>query len=130
MLNGGVVSWASRKQNCVALSSTESELIALTEATKEGIWIKRLLDEIDFNKENQIQIFEDNQSVKKMIQNCQSSNRTKHINVRYNFIKDYIDKNILSVNYCETENMIADTLTKPLNRIKYEKFRNLLGISN
>lgn len=129
-LNGGVVSWSSRKQNCVALSSTEAELIALTECTKEAIWLKKLLSEINFVIHDKILIFEDNQSVTKMIISQNHSSRTKHVNVRYHFIKDYIERNIITIEYCETENMIADILTKPLNRVKFEKFRVLLGLSD
>lgn len=95
-LNGGVISWSSRKQKCVALSSTEAELIALTEASKEGIWIRRLLNEIDRIVCDPMTIYEDNQSCLKLIENNNASNRSKHIDTKYFFIKDLIKQNIIS----------------------------------
>lgn len=129
-LNGGVISWSSRKQKCVALSSTEAELIALTEASKEGIWIRRLLNEIDRIVCDPMTIYEDNQSCLKLIENNNASNRSKHIDTKYFFIKDLIKQNIISYKYCSTENMIADILTKPLSKIKFAKLRSLLGMNN
>lgn len=129
-LNGGTISWCSRKQKCVALSSTEAELIALTEAVKESIWLKKLLKEIDFKIQDKIVIFEDNESTRKIIMTDKQSNRTKHISVRYHFIRDLVKKNEISIDYCPSDDMIADTLTKPLSRVKFQKFRDLLGIRN
>lgn len=127
-LFGGVVSWCSKKQKCVALSSTEAELIALTEASKEGIWIQRLLCEIDQMIKGPIIIYEDNQSCIKLSCTENSSNRSKHIATRYFFIRDCIENNLIDCKYCPTENMIADILTKPLNRLKFTKLRNLMGL--
>lgn len=127
-LFGGTISWRSKKQECVALSSTEVELISLTDAVKEAIWIRRMLKEIQQNIKDLVVIYEDNQSCRKMIQKTNPSSRTKHIDVRYYFIKDYIKKKIISCEYCSTENMVADILTKPLNRTKFEKFRLMLGL--
>lgn len=127
-LFGGAISWRSKKQECVALSSTEAEVISLTEAVKEGIWIRRLLKEIKQNIKDLVIIYEDNQSCLKMVQNTNPNKRTKHIDVRYHFIKDYIKKGVISCQYCCSEEMIADVLTKPLNRIKFEKFRSMMGL--
>lgn len=128
MLNGGVVSWCSKKQNCVALSSTEAEVIALAEATKEVIWIKQLLFEIGQEINIPITIYEDNQSCRHMILNGNASNRTKHIDVRCHFVKDHIKEGLINCLYCSSGEMIADILTKPLQRIKFEKFRSLMGV--
>lgn len=88
-LNGGTISWYSRKQNCVALSSTVADLVASTECVKEAIWLRNLLFEINFITHETIEIFEDNESTRKMIMSQNKSSRTKHINVRFNFIKDF-----------------------------------------
>lgn len=127
-LNGGTISWCSKKQVCVALSSTEAELIALTEGTKEAVWIHQLLSEIGQPIDIPIVIFEDNQSCLKLIDNVNASNRTKHIDVRHFFIRDYIEKRIIVCEYCPTDEMTADILTKPLSKIKFEKLRLMLGI--
>lgn len=125
-LNGGTIIWNSKKQNTVALSSAEAEIIALSEATKEALWIKQLLAEIDQPVKTPIIIYEDNQSCKKFVENGKASNRTKHIDVKYLFTKDYINKQIISCEYCPTDDMTADIFTKPLNRTKFEKFRKSL----
>lgn len=118
---GGVISWCCRKQSCVALSSTEAEFIALAEACQEAIWITRLLSDLNVNNNMPFVIFEDNQSCLKMIEHDKFSNRTKHIDTKYHFVKDYVAKNLVVCKYCPTADMIADLLTKPLsgNRIKY-----------
>lgn len=112
----------------MALSSTEAELIAITEATKEAVWIHQLLNEIEQRINTPIIIYEDNQSCMKLIENVNASNRTKHIDVRHFFIRDYIEKKIIGCKYCPTEEMVADIMTKPLNKIKFEKCRLMLGI--
>lgn len=127
-LNGGTISWRSLKQSSTALSSTEAELIALSEAMKELIWIRDLLEEIKQPFKQPIVIFEDNESVRKIVKGTSKSNRTKHINVRYHFIRDYIKNGMVTCEYCPTEEMTADLLTKPLIRIKLEKFRNDMGL--
>lgn len=128
---GGIVSWCSRKQTCVALSTTEAELIALCEAAKECIWLKRLITEIGqiitepiIINITIILIYEDNSSCQKLILNSNNSNRTKHIDIRYYFVKDLISKKILNCVYCPSDDMLADIFTKPLNNIKFRKFRN------
>lgn len=73
-------------------------------------------------------VYEDNQSCLKMVQNTNPNKRTKHIDVRYHFIKDYIKRGVISCQYCCSEEMIADALTKPLNRTKFEKFRLMMGL--
>lgn len=127
-LNGGFISWCSKKQTCVALSSTEAEVIAFTAATKEAVWLRRFLNEIYKEIKNATIIYEDNQSCQKLISNGLCSARTKHIDIRSYFVKDYIERNEIICSYCPSENMIADILTKPLNRVKFEKFRDLLGL--
>lgn len=127
-LYGNLITWSSTKQKITAISSTESELCSLCEATKEVLWIKELLNEINLKPPEPIIIHEDNQSVIKMLKGNRTSTRTKHINTKYHFIYDYIENNTIQLNYCPTEHMPADMLTKPLNRIKLEKFRNELNI--
>lgn len=102
----------------------EAEFIALAEACKEALWIKRLLK--DFNESGvQANILEDNQSCLGMIKNNKFSHRSKHIDTRYHFVKNLLEKNLIQFQYCSTADMVADILTKPLARIKLEKFRLL-----
>lgn len=128
IVNGGTVSWACRKQKCVALSSTEAEFIALSEACQEAHWLVRLLADMQRPLNTPILIYEDNQSCLKMIGDERLSNRTKHIDTRYNFVKDYIEKKIVSCTYCPTERMLADLFTKPLPATKHIELRECCGL--
>ena len=87
-LHGSTISWGFRKQTCVSLSSTEDEHIALAEATQEGIWLRRLIEDFNGKKiEEKIVIYEDNQSCIKLIDNKKFSKRTKHIVTKFHFIR-------------------------------------------
>lgn len=119
-LGNNVIEWESRKQKTVALSSTEAEYMAISEASKQAIFLKNLYSEIFSDDLNTI-IFNDNQSAKKLTENSLSNNRTKHIDIRYHFIKDVIKQGILSIEYMPTDEMPADLLTKPLCKVKHNK---------
>lgn len=127
-LYGNLITWCSTKQKTTAMSSTESELCELSEATMEAIWLMELLKEINLPISLPIIIYEDNQSVIKMLKSNRTSTRTKHINTRYHFVYDYVENNTIQCIYCPTEEMQADIFTKPLNRIKLEKFRSEMGL--
>lgn len=125
---GGAVSWCCRKQSCVALSSTEAEFIALAEACQEAIWIIRLLSDLNEKFTGPFTMYEDNQSCLKMIESEKFSNRTKHIDTKYQFIKDCVLKKIVNCKYCPTKDMVADILTKPLNSSRIGFLRNECGL--
>lgn len=125
LVNGGVVSWASRKQTCVALSSTEAEFIALSEACKEAIWLRQILADLHQPINSVTIIYEENQSCLCLIQEEKLSNRTKHIDVKTHFVKDHIDKGNIVCEYCSTEEMLADMLTKAIPTTKFKKLREL-----
>ena len=127
-LFGGTISWACCKQTCIALSSTEAEYISLAEACQEGMWIKKLLHELMNNESIDIIIHEDNQSYLKMISNFKFSNRMKHIDTKYHFIKNLQSQGLMHFKYCPTEFMIADLLTKPLNALKLKFLLQKCGL--
>lgn len=121
--NGGAIAWACRKQSCVTLSTTEAEYVALAEASQETIWIRRLLDDFEEGQPTATIIYEDNQSCLKLITNKWHSNRTKHIDTKYHFVRNLAVKGIINPQYCPTKNMIAHLLPKPLGHIKLKDFR-------
>lgn len=82
--NGGTISWTCRKQTCVSLSTAEAEFVALSEASQEALWLKRLLTDLGENLPN-VTMNEDNQSCLKMLDSEKFSNRTKHIATRFHF---------------------------------------------
>lgn len=96
---GNTVSWLSRKQPTVSISSTEAEYIALAEAVCEAKWLKNLLTEMGINCAEAINVFEDNQSCIKIAEEPRKNQRMKHLNIKYNFIRDEIAKKELSVKY-------------------------------
>ena len=129
-IGNATVSWGSKKQSCVALSTAEAEYMSLTLAAKEGIWLNRLLAELQLEKEpsKPVVIFEDNQSAICMSKNPQFHGRSKHIAVRYHFLRDETKRGTIQVKYCKTEDMIADILTKALYADKFKKFRDMAGV--
>ena len=110
------------------MSSTEAEIIALSEACKEILWIQRLLIDMKEQKNQPVIIYEDNQSCINSIINAKYSNRTKHVDTKYHFARDLQSKGIIDVRYCPTEHMLADILTKPLGRVKLKNFRYRVGL--
>lgn len=127
-LNGGTISWACRKQTCVSLSSTEAEFVALSEACKEVIWLRRLLHDMRYSQTSPTVIFEDNQSCLRLIKEEKLSNRTKHIDTKVHFVKDHIERKDIICVYCPSEKMVADMMTKPLAASTFEKFRKSVGV--
>ncbi|KAL0319279.1 UNVERIFIED_CONTAM: Retrovirus-related Pol polyprotein from transposon TNT 1-94 [Sesamum angustifolium] len=106
-LCGACISWKSQLQNIVALSTTEAEYIATTEAFKEAIWLKGILTEIGFlNKK--VTIFSDSQSSIQLCKNPVFHDRTKHIDVRYHFIRDIVGKEIINLEKINSDNNPAD----------------------
>lgn len=125
MLHGGTISWSSRKQNLVSISSTESEYYALSETVREIKWLTNLLNDFGINIKDPIEINCDSQSCIKMLENDKFSNRTKHIDVRCHHIKESIRDNQIKLKYCPSEDNIADMLTKPLAGTKLTYLRKL-----
>lgn len=122
-LNNGPISWASRKQGVVALSTTEAEYYSAAECIKELIYLKNVLDEIT-GENTLVVLHEDNQGALKLMESGVFNKRTKHIDVRYKFIIEKIEENLISLKYCPTAEQLADLLTKPLGKVKFEYFRN------
>jgi len=115
---GGPVTWNSTKQRSVALSTTESEYMALSDASKQGQWIRSLLRELQRSQyltdTLATPIFSDNQACIALSKDPVAHSRTKHIDIRYHYIRQLVTFNKATVAYLPTEDMIADILTKPL----------------
>jgi transposase InsO family protein len=125
--NGGAISWKSKKQKIVSLSSMEAEYIALTDATKEGIWLKKMEKELNGNQ-TILTIYEDNQSAIKTANNKIHNDRSKHIDVRFHFIREKIENGELKLVYCPTEYMVADIMTKALGKVAHVRLRMAMGL--
>jgi hypothetical protein len=127
--SGGAVSWQSRLQKCIALSTTEAELIAATEACKELLWMKKFLQELGF-KQQQYVLFCDNQSTIHLAKNSSFHSRSKHIDVRYHWIRDTLNDKLLTLEKIHTDDNGSDMLTKALTREKLETCRSIAGMAN
>ena len=125
---GGVVSWTTRKQTCVALSSTEAEFVALAEGCQELLWMKKLLNDLSEDNQESVVVWEDNQSCIKMVESDRVERRSKHIDTKYAFTKDLHQRGVIDIRYLPTDAMVADAMTKPLDRTKLELHRNSLGV--
>ncbi|CAI7885249.1 unnamed protein product [Closterium sp. NIES-54] len=123
----GPISWQSSKQELIALSSAEAENIALCSATKEGLYLRELLEEAKLAELPNFTLFCDNQSAIRIANKSGFANRTKHIAMRYFFVKDEIEKGRLKLSYCPTSEMAADYLTKKIGKQKFEYCMLLTG---
>ena len=104
------ISWRSKRQSIVALSSTEAEYVALSHATQEAIWLRSLLNDMGFNQLKPTTMFEDNQGAIELARNPSHHSHTKHIDIKFHHVRDSVTAGIISLQYCPTENMIADAL--------------------
>ena len=129
-LAGAPVSWRSKKQTCVALSTAEAEYMSLASSTQEAIWLHELMNQLDEPSTEAMVIYSDSQSAIAMAKNPQFHGRSKHIDIKYHFIRGKIADGTVKLLYCPTENMQADILTKGLSKEKHNKFCRLMNICN
>jgi transposase InsO family protein len=125
---GAPVSWSSRRQDSVSKSTTEAEFYAISEAVSEVQWIENVLHEFEIKVESPVIIYSDNQSTIKLVENSKFSARTKHIDVRLHYVRDCSHNNKVKINYCPTENNVADILTKPLSGVRIRFLRELASL--
>jgi hypothetical protein len=122
---GGPVSWKSFVQRCVALSTCEAEYVALASATREAVWLRRLLRELGVDQSSVV-IHEDNQGAIALASNAVVNQRSKHIDVRYHFVRDCVSAGLITLDYLPTEDMIADLFTKALAKLRFRLLCALL----
>lgn len=128
-MSGSVISFECKKQLTIALSSTEAEYMAICEAAKEAIYLKNLLCELKCRNELPVCLYNDNQSAQKLTKNSVFHKRSKHIDVRYHFVRTAVENNSVQINYLNTNDMPADILTKSLCPQKHYKFIEQFGIA-
>ena len=127
-VGNSLVSWSSKKQATVAKSSTEAEYVALSFATQEAVWLRRLLESINCSETTPTTIFEDNQGAIDLSRNPKHHNRTKHIDISFHFTRERVASKEVNVEYCPTSEMTADIMTKALPRVTFEKLREYMGV--
>lgn len=126
-LGGCLVSWSSKKQTSVALSSCEAELMGLKEVCKQVLFVRNFLQELGF-KTCTATIFVDNAGTIQFAENVGTSRRMKHIDIHYHFVRDLIRDKIIKISHVASQENFADGLTKPLSKVVYRKFVEDLGL--
>lgn len=125
-LGSGPISWSSKLQSTVALSTAESEFIALSAAAQEAKWLKMLLEELGY-PQGPITIYTDSQSAKAIAEKSSTSTRSKHIDIRLFFLRDYIQAGTIKLEWRSSTSMTADIMTKPLGKTLFKQHaRSLL----
>jgi hypothetical protein len=124
----GAVSWLSKLQTVVALSTTEAEYMAATQACKEAIWIQRLMEELG-HMQQKIVVYCDSQSALHIARNPAFHSRTKHIGVQYHFVREVVEEGSVDMQKIHTNDNLADAMTKPINADKFIWCRSSCGLS-
>ena len=127
-LSGGAVSW-SQKQSSVALSTVEAKYMALSSASQECIWLRNVLSDLGQSSTSPTVVYEDNQPAISLAHNPEFHGRPKHMDIRYHFTREQVEKKSMRLEYCPTEEMIADVLTKGLSKHRFEKLRGACGVN-
>lgn len=128
LYGNSIISWNSERQKSVSLSTTESEYIAASNAVRELVWLKVFMNELLPDKLEKVCFFMDNQSAIRLIKNPEFHKRSKHIDVRYHFIREKFEEGYFLLNYIPTQEMIADALTKSLPSQRFKVLRSAMNI--
>ena len=127
-LGSAMIGWCSRKQTSVAFSTTEAEYIVACAASSEAVWLHKMLSGLCDLQLEATCIYCDNQSCIKLSENLVFHDKSKHIEIKYQYIRDMVEKGAVELLYTAMEEQIADVLTKPLSGVKLEYFRDKLGV--
>ncbi|MBW0496028.1 hypothetical protein O181_035743 [Austropuccinia psidii MF-1] len=123
---GGVIAWKTKKQPVVSLLSTEAELRSISELTQDLLWLKKLMEE--FNIRPTTNVWCDNQRAIALCHSPLYHHKTRHINIRLNWIRDNVLRKDIDLQYVSTAQMWADLFTKGLGRPKHQDFSAQLGL--
>lgn len=126
---GGAISWLSQRQSMVATSTTEAEIVAATEASKEIIWLSRLFVEVKHLKNVPI-LQVDNSAAVRLAQNPEFHRRTKHIAIKHFFVREKVIERKLDIKQISTTEQVADIMTKPLQPVRLKALCSMLGIQS
>ena len=128
MLGVGAISWNSKRQPTIALSTTEAEYMAMSACTKEAIWLRQLLADVGLVQEGSTHILCDNQGAIALAKNPTHHSRTKHIDVQHHFIRERVEAEVIELKYVPTQAMVADVLTKALGKPQHHLLIGKMGL--
>lgn len=131
-LGSGAISWSSKRQPVVALSSCEAEYMGQTQAAKEAIWLGKLLNQLNSSEQglHTTIIYCDNQGAIALAKNLQYHAWSKHINIQYHFVREKVTEGKVQLKYVATEKQVTDSLTKPLCKDKFVVFQKALSLED
>jgi hypothetical protein len=128
LVAGGAITWKSKKQTIITMSSTESEYVALSEAGREAFWLRNPYDELGFPQMGPTVTKSDNEGSVILSHNPQFHARTKHIKIRHHWVRDLVNDKVLNMQSCRDPEQTADILTKPLPKPKHQRHRYEVGM--
>ena len=125
-LNGDTLSWSSKKQRTVALSTCEAELYAEASAIQEVFWLRGLMKELGLHMQMGSIVYGDNQSAIAVSKNGIKGERTKHVDIKYHFVTEAVERGDVVLKWISTTEQLADIFTKAMHRPVFEYFRQRL----
>jgi hypothetical protein len=128
LLSSGAVAWSSKKQPVVTLSTTEAEFIAAASCACQSVWMHRILEKLGHEQSKCTVIFCDNSSAIKLSKNPVMHGRSKHIDVRFHFLRDLTKDGVVKLEHCGSKDQLADLMTKPLRLEVFVRLRKLIGV--
>ena len=128
MFGTGVFSWGCKKQNTVAQSTAEAEFIAANAAVNQALWLRKVLVGLNMKQEGCTEVFVDNQAAIAISNNPVFHGKTKHFNIKLFFLREVQKEGSVDLKYCRSDLQLADILTKPLLKSKFEFLREKLGV--
>lgn len=130
MIGSGAVSWSSKKQPVVTLSTTEAEYIAAALCACQCLWLKRIMGKIGMEKDEATIIQCDSSSAIQLARNPVFHGKSKHIQVRFHFLRDLVNDGVVDLRFCNSQEQVADLMTKPIKLEQFEKLRGMIGMVN
>ena len=127
-MGGCLISWSSKMQSIVATSTAEAEYVALSEAVRETSWLRQVLAEIGYEQKESTRVRCDNQIAIGLAENPIQHKRTKHIDIKYHYVREIVANKEVSVEYINTTNMLADIMTKGLNGPTHRRLVGMISM--
>ncbi|KAM1420476.1 hypothetical protein ACFX2I_002841 [Malus domestica] len=129
-VGGNLVTWRSKKQNVVSRSSAEAEYRGMAHGVCEMLWLRKLLESLGFTQKEAMKLYCDNKSAREIAENPVQHDRTKHVEVDRHFIKEKLEKKIVSISFVNSEEQLADVLTHAVCNRRFGESLVKLGMSN
>jgi hypothetical protein len=129
VLNGSAVVWSAKRQPTVACSTVEAEYVAVSEASREAMWLRNLLQELGFKQSRSTLLNCDNKGAIRLALNPGTHQRTKHIDIKHHFIRELVENGTVELQYVESGRQLADVLTKGLPKARHTENSRELGLT-